>query len=107
MELPAPPPGSPGMFRCAKAGFISDLFLEAGLKNVAENEITGKLKSETADVYWTTMTEVGAPIVAALSKADDAMKKKIKTEVFALIDQKYPDGNVVIDSSAIVIYGEK
>ena len=53
------------------------------------------------------MTEVGAPIVAALSKADDAMKVKIKGEVYQAVNQKYPDGNILIDSSALVIYGEK
>lgn len=107
MDLPAPLPSAPGMFRCAKAGFISDLFAKAGLKNITEKEITGKLKAQTADVYWNMMTEVAAPFVAALSKADDAMKKKIKTEVYDLLAQKYPDGNVVIDSNALVIYAEK
>jgi ubiquinone/menaquinone biosynthesis C-methylase UbiE len=107
MELPVPPPGSPGMFRCAKDGFMSELFLQAGLKNISQKEIVGKLNSKTTDVFWNMMTEVGAPIVAALSKADDAMKAKIKGEVYQTINQKYPDGNVVIDSSAIVIYGEK
>ena len=53
------------------------------------------------------MTEVGAPIVAALSKADDAMKEKIKGEVYQVVNEKFPDGNVVIDSSALIIYGEK
>lgn len=107
MELPAPPPGSPGMFRCAKDGFISDLFLQAGLKNISQKEIAGKLNAKTTDVYWNMMTEVGAPIVAALSKADDAMKVKIKGEVYQAVNQKYPDGNILIDSSALVIYGEK
>ena len=37
----------------------------------------------------------------------DVMKEKIKNEVYQLVNQKYPDGNVVIDSSALVIYGEK
>ncbi|MBL6668143.1 MAG: class I SAM-dependent methyltransferase [Crocinitomicaceae bacterium] len=107
MELPAPPPGSPGMFRCAKDGFISDLFLQAGLKNISQKEIAGKLNAKTTDVYWNMMTEVGAPIVAALSKADDAMKVKIKGEVYQAVNQKYPDRNILIDSSALVIYGEK
>ena len=107
IELPAPPPGSPGMFRCAKDGFISDLFLQAGLKNISQKEIAGKLNAKTTDVYWNMMTEVGAPIVAALSKADDAMKVKIKGEVYQAVNQKYPDGNILIDSSALVIYGEK
>ena len=53
------------------------------------------------------MTEVGAPVFAALSKADDALKAKIKSEVYELINQKFPDGKVAIDCSALVIYGEK
>ncbi|MGB5287067.1 MAG: class I SAM-dependent methyltransferase [Ignavibacteriaceae bacterium] len=107
MKLPTLPPGSPGMFRCAEDGFMSDLFLQAGLKNISLYEIAGKLNSKTTDVYWEMMTEVGAPIVAALSSADDAMREKIKTEVYQIVSEKYPDGNVIIDSSAIVIYCEK
>ncbi|MDP1810163.1 MAG: class I SAM-dependent methyltransferase [Sediminibacterium sp.] len=107
MQLPAPPPGAPGIFRCAGDGFISDLFLQAGLKNISAKEVNGKLNCKTTDVYWNMMTEIGAPIVAALSKADEAMKEKIKKEVYQAVNQKYPDGNIVIDSSAIVIYGEK
>lgn len=107
MQLPAPPPGAPGMFRCAESGLIQNLFKQAGLKNTSEKEVTGKLKSGTVDVYWNMLTEVAAPFVAALGKADDAMKEKIREEVFQAVNQKYPDGNVFIDSSALVICGEK
>lgn len=107
MELPAVLPGAPGMFRCAQTGVVSDLFLKAGLTDISEVEIAGKMNCKTTDVYWNLMTDVAAPVVAALSKADEATKAKIKAEVYDLMDQKYADGNVVIDSSAIVIYGEK
>lgn len=107
MELPTPAPGAPGMFRCAKDGLMSDLFSQAGLKNISVNEITGKMNCKTTDTYWDFMTDVAAPVVAALSKADDKMKEKIKTEVYQAVNQKFPDGNVIIDSSALVIYGEK
>ena len=107
MELPPPPPGSPGMFRCAKDGFISEIFSQAGLKNISQTEIFGKLNCKTIDAYWGMQTEVGAPIVAALGKANDDVKEKIKIETYAAISQKYPDGNIIIDSSALVIYGEK
>ena len=107
MELPPPPPGSPGMFRCAKDGFISEIFSQAGLKNISQTEIFGKLNCKTSDAYWGMQTEVGAPIVAALSKASDDIKEKIKIETYAALSQKYPDGNIIIDSSALVIYGEK
>lgn len=107
MELPTPLPGSPGMFRCAKDGLMADLFKQAGLKNISVKEVTGKLNAGTTDGYWNMMTEVGAPIVAALSKADDPTKAKIKKEVFEAVNEKYPQGNVVIDSEALVVYGEK
>ena len=107
MQLPPPPPGATGMFRCAASGFMAELFKQAGFKNISVTAVSGKLNCGTVDVYWNMMTEVGAPIVAALSKADDAMKAKIKTEVFELINQKYPGGKVQIDSGALVIYAEK
>lgn len=107
MELPPPPPGAPGMFRCAESGLVRDLFSRAGLKNTGETEIAGKLNAGTADHYWNVMTEVAAPFVAALSKADDAMRAKIKREVFEQLQQRFPDGQVNIDASALVVYGEK
>jgi ubiquinone/menaquinone biosynthesis C-methylase UbiE len=107
MQLPPPSPEAPGMFRCAKSGLIQDLFKKARLKNTSEKEIVGKLKCGTAEVYWNNMTEVAAPFVAALGKADDAMREKIRKEVYQLLNEKFPDGIVMIDSSALIIYGEK
>ncbi len=107
MELPPPPLGSPGMFRCAKDGFMTDLFSLAGFKNIRTKEVAGKMNCKTTDVYWNMMTEIGAPIVAALSKADDELKEKIKKEVYQTVNQKYPSENISIESSALVIYAEK
>ncbi|MDH4091264.1 MAG: class I SAM-dependent methyltransferase [Cyclobacteriaceae bacterium] len=107
MQLPPPPPEAPGMFRCAKSGLIQDLFKQAGFKNTTEKELAGKLKCGTTDVYWNMMTEIAAPFVAALSKADDAMREKIKREVYQIVKEKYPDGNVTIDASSLIVYGEK
>jgi ubiquinone/menaquinone biosynthesis C-methylase UbiE len=107
MELPASLPGGPGMFRCAKEGLMSGLFLQAGLRNVSVTEVSGRLDCKTADVYWNVMTDIAAPVAEALNKADDAMKERIKSEVYQAMNQKYPDGIVLIDSSALVIYGQK
>lgn len=107
MQLPPPPPDAPGMFRCAKPGLMVNLFRKADFKNVLEKGIDGRLNIGTADLYWNLHTEVGAPIVAALSKADQAMKDKIKKEVFEALYQKYTDGNIFMDYSALIIYGEK
>lgn len=107
IALPAPPPAAPGMFRCAKDGLIAGLFSQAGLKNISQKEITGKMNCKTTDVYWSFMTEMVPPVAGALSKADAATRDKIRSEVYQLVNEKYPDEEVFIDASALVIYGEK
>jgi len=107
MQLPAPPPGAPGMFRCGNPGFLADLFKQAGLKNVSEKEITGKVNYGDNEIYWNFMNDVVAPVVAAMNKADDAMKLKIKKEVFELVDQRYPDKKAALDYGAVIVRGEK
>ncbi|HEY9661605.1 MAG TPA: class I SAM-dependent methyltransferase [Allocoleopsis sp.] len=106
MELPAPPPGAPGMFRCCKPGLMKEILEKAGFRNVRETEVKTKLNAGTVETYWDMMTEVGAPIVAALSKADEATKAKIKSEVFQKVKDKYP-GDVAIDASSLVLSAEK
>ena len=106
MELPPPPPGGPGMFRCAKPGLMEEIFKQAGFKDIRVKEVPSKQNAGTVNNYWNMMTEVGAPIVAALSKADDAMRKKIKDQVFELMSEKYPD-YVAVDASALVISAVK
>ncbi|MGQ0738823.1 MAG: class I SAM-dependent methyltransferase [Bacteroidota bacterium] len=107
MELPPPAPGAPGMFRCAQPGLIRSIFEKAGLKNVTEKPVAARLNAGTTDRYWNMTTEVAAPFVAAMSKADEATRQKIKKEVYGIVAQRYPEGKVFIDAAAIVIAGEK
>jgi ubiquinone/menaquinone biosynthesis C-methylase UbiE len=107
MKLPAPLPDAPGMFRCAGDGFMSNIFQQAGLKNISVREVPGKLDCKTSDVYWKVMTEVAAPVVAALSNADDALRERIRNEVSQAVNQRYPGASIQVESSALVVYGEK
>lgn len=107
MELPASPPGSPGMFRAAKEGLMADIFKQAGLKNISVTEVKSQMNCGTTDLYWTVMNEVAAPVVAALSNTDEFLKEKIKREVFDVVNRKYPDQYLKIDASSLIIYGEK
>lgn len=107
MQLPDPIPGAPGMFRCAKPGIMEDIFNKAGSINTVVTGVRGVLSVGSADVYWNMMTEVAAPFVSALSKADDALREKIKSEVFETVRQKYPDGVVNIEGNSLVICGTK
>lgn len=109
MEIPAPSSDQPGMFRCAEEGFMSDLFSRVGLQDITEKEVNGKLNCDSTETYWHMMTEVAAPIDAALSRADKATKEKIKNGVHEKVRRHYIDaaGKVSLDTSAFVVYGEK
>ena len=107
MQLPVPPAEAPGIFRCGENGLMTKIFHQAGFKNIAESEVSCQLKCETPEIYWQMMTEIAAPVVAALGKADDAMINKIKREVCELVNEKYHNGKLILDGSCLLIYGEK
>ena len=105
LDVPKPPPGAPGMFRCAQPGLIAGLFAAAGLRDVTEEVVPGKLRVGSAERYWEMVTEISAPFVAALEKADAATVAKIKAEVLQTMGARFPDG--AIDSCARVIAARK
>jgi ubiquinone/menaquinone biosynthesis C-methylase UbiE len=107
MQLPAPPPEAPGMFRCADSEKMKGVFETAGFRNIQIEEVKSTLHCGTTDTYWDMMTEVAAPFVAALSKADEPMKKKIKEEVFRKVAERYPAQQVFIEGTAWIISAEK
>ena len=105
LQLSPPAPGGPGMFRCAELGLMNALLRQAGLKNIVEKEVNGKLPCNSLETYWSFITEVASPV--AFSMADETLKLQIKKTVFEKIKQRYPDDAIAPDSSAIVVYGEK
>lgn len=107
MELPSVPIGAPGMFRCSNPGFMTELFKQAGLKNISEKEITGKVNYENNVTYWNFMNDVVAPVVSAMSKAENGTKEKIRKEVYELIDEIHPDKRARLDFGAVIVSGVK
>ncbi|CAN7159514.1 class I SAM-dependent methyltransferase [Rhizobium leguminosarum] len=106
VEMP-PPPGSPGLFRCAADGMMAETFREAGLLDVAEEEVSAMMVHDAPERYWDFMTEIAAPVVAGLSRADTATREKIRREVLELALQSVSDGKVHLRSTATVITGTR
>ena len=107
MQLPPPAEGAPSMFRCAAPGFMKSLLEKAGFKNVSEQEINGKVIYNDFEHFWTMMNDVAAPIVGALSKADDDMRKKIKDEVEAATNQFVGKDGLALEYCSLVVSAEK
>ncbi len=107
ITLPPPVPGAPGMFRCGKSGFIADIFANAGFKDITEVPVSGRVDYTNFNQYWDMMLDVGAPIVAAMSGANEGTKALIKTEVAELFKSRNPDGGAMLDFAALVIAAER
>ena len=107
LQLPQQPPDAPGMFRGSMPGLVENIFRRAGLQNIGETQIDGKLYIDSATTFWIFHTEVAAPVGSTLNEVDERTRRKVRREVFDTINERYPDGDIGLDYSAIVIYGEK
>jgi len=107
IQLPAALPGAPGMFRCAKHGLMTDIFGQAGFKNIGEKEMRGKVDFIDADTYWRNRVELSESVIAALNNVDDTTIATIKNEVYAIINANSIDGRALLDYGVNIIYGEK
>lgn len=105
IEMPTPPEGAPGMFRCAAPGLIEGLFKESNIKNVIEKEILGSIDCSSADEYWDFMTDVAAPFASALGGADEETVERVRVDLVNSLNQKYPN-EMSIGTSGILISGE-
>ena len=107
VEMPTPPPGAPGLFRCAAPGYMETAFRKGGLKDITAKTVAGELTFKTAEEYWSFMTEIAAPVVAGLAKADEPTRKKIEATVLDLARKTSPDGKPRLPWSASVISGSE
>lgn len=107
VDLPSPPPGSPGLFRCAAPGYMAGVFRGAGLRNVTEQAVSVPLSLADPEQYFSFMSEIAAPVVAGMAKADEAARAKIKEAVLELAARHRSGGKVRFDGAAIVVCGEK
>jgi ubiquinone/menaquinone biosynthesis C-methylase UbiE len=107
VNLPKPPPGSPGLFRCAAPGYMAGVFREAGLRNVTEVEVATPCQFADAEEYFTFMNEVAAPVVAGMAQADAEGRARIKDEVLRLASAEAAGGALRLEATALVITGER
>ncbi|HEV7310838.1 class I SAM-dependent methyltransferase [Ensifer sp.] len=107
VDMPKPPEGAPGLFRCAAPGMMAAAFTDAGLRDIHEEDVTTVMVHDTPEAYWTFMIEIAAPVVAGLAKADDGARARIKTDVLQLASQSMRAGKVELRSTATVIAGTR
>jgi SAM-dependent methyltransferase len=107
VEMPAPDPEGPGMFRCSTPGFMTELFEGAGFSDVRERDVPIELVADSAEQYWSMVTELTGPVVAILSSVDDATRARINDKVLGAAREHEGDGKLRLGGMARCVVGTK
>ncbi|MDH3980946.1 MAG: class I SAM-dependent methyltransferase [Gammaproteobacteria bacterium] len=88
MELPRPPPGTPGIFALADPQHLQQVIESAGFRNVVlESVEIDVVEVENGQQYWEAMSDLAAPIMMLVNQLDTATRKAYASEVIAAAEQ--------------------
>ncbi|MFQ6609146.1 MAG: class I SAM-dependent methyltransferase [Fidelibacterota bacterium] len=108
LNLPAPPPEAPGVFRFSEIDLLHQILEKAGFSNVQSREVTGVMRYESASQYINMMLDVAAPIVSALREVSEAKQEVVKSAILSAAKSKaQKDGSLALHWSAWLLTGEK
>ena len=105
--LAPPGPDGPNMFRCAAPGYVSALYEDAGLRDVAEWDVEVELVTRSPAQYWEVISEHVSPAVAALRQVDELARERIRANAIAKVSAFENDGMVRVPGVARCIVGTK
>lgn len=107
VEIPAPNPAKPNMFRCAAPGYVSAFYQTVGFLDVVEWDVAVELVTHSPIEYWEIMSERVSLAVAALALVDKAAHERIQNLVINMASAYEEDGKVRIPGMARCIVGTK
>jgi ubiquinone/menaquinone biosynthesis C-methylase UbiE len=87
VELPPPDPLAPGIFRLAAPGDLAGIFQQAGLEDLAEQELLAEWSYDSAEQYHTSLTELAAPIQNLLATLTADQLQEVKRRILKTISQ--------------------
>lgn len=107
VEIAPPDPDGPHIFRCAAPRYVSALYENAGLSDVAEWDVDVELVTQSCDQYWDVMSEHVSPVVTALAQVDEPTRELIRAYALAEVSGYDKDGEVRVPGVARCIVGTK
>ncbi|RRQ20789.1 class I SAM-dependent methyltransferase [Thiohalobacter thiocyanaticus] len=87
MEIPAPPPGSPGIFAFADPGRLHGALAAAGFADIAlEEQHIEVFEVADGEAYWDVISDLAAPVMALVNQLDAASRTAYIEEVIRTAD---------------------
>jgi SAM-dependent methyltransferase len=105
--LAPPDPDAPNMFRCAAPGYLSALYEDAGLRDLAEWDVDVELVTGSPAQYWEMISEHVSLAVAALQQLDEPARERVRATAIANVSAFERDGAVRVPGVARCTVGTK
>ncbi len=87
MELPSPPPGTPGIFAMANPDRIDELLSAAGFSEVLiESLEIDVMEVDDGQAYWEAVSDLAAPLMMLVNQLSDDQRKHYIAELIELAD---------------------
>ena len=87
MELPKPPPGTPGIFAMADPDRLRSVLAAAGFGNISlESMEVTMLEVANGQAYWEAMSDLAAPVMRLVNQLDDRTRDAFIREVIEAAD---------------------
>lgn len=82
MPVPAPPPGTPGIFALADPDRLHDVIAGAGFGNILLEELQfDVLEVADGQAYWEAMSDLAAPVMALVDQLEEGARNDYIAEV--------------------------
>lgn len=107
IDLPAPDPAAPGIFRLAKAGELAGMLQEAGLVDITEQEFLAEWSYDSPEQYYTTMMEIAAPVQNLMAGCSDSQRQQVKRLIIEAASEYRKGDRITFPIAVRVVAGRK
>jgi len=94
IDVPAPLPDQPGIFRLAKPGDLLGMAGSAGLSGLTDEEISGESIFDSAEDYLANVKELAAPLQSLFARLTGEQKEAVEKEIMNAVS-KYQSGDQI------------
>jgi len=87
MDLPKPPPGTPGIFALADPERLEDVIAAAGFRDIELEELEiDVLEVDDGQAYWDAISDLAAPVMTLVNQLDEETRSAYISDVVQAAD---------------------
>ena len=107
IEVPAPAPDQPGIFRLAKPKDLLGIMESAGLHGVADEEVAGESLFETAEEYLANIKELAAPLQPLFARLTPAQREEAEAGIKQAVNLYQQGGRISLPMAFRIVVARK